>query len=213
MNQVIKILLIEDHGIVREGVKGIISQHEGMYVTEECDNAEDALHILTNHIPDVILCDITLADTDGIELIAKIKKKYPNIKVIILSSHNEEYFVLRALEVNTDGYLHKSILKKELIEGILKVYKGEKYFSQAVSQIIINNMVNKRTGNSGAAAFTPREKEILKLITEGYSNREISDKLFISIKTVDTHRTSLLKKSDAKNTAELVKFAIENKLV
>ncbi len=209
----IKILLVEDHAIVREGIKGLISQQEDIKVVAECADAEETLTVLQTVTPDLILCDINLPDMDGIDLIVQIKKKYPSIKIIILSSHTEEYFVLKALEVNADGYLHKNILKKELVESIKKVCKGEKYFSQAVSQTIINNMFHKKTSSQSITTFTQREKEILKLITEGMSNKAIADKLFISVKTVETHRTNLLKKAEVKNTAELVKFAIINKLV
>lgn len=210
----INILIVEDHAIVREGIKGLIAQQDEIKVVAECADAEETLQTLQKIVPDLILCDINLPDMDGIELISQIKKKFDSIKIIILSSHTEEYFVLKALDVNADGYLHKNILKKELVESIKKVHKGEKYFSQAVSQTIINNMFHKKSGNAqNITTFTQREKEILKLITEGLSNKGIAEKLFISVKTVETHRTNLLKKAEAKNTAELVKFAITNKLV
>lgn len=203
-------MLIDDHAIVREGLKSLIAQQEDMRIVEEASDAQEALEKLSQNSVSVVLCDLNLPDTDTFALIQQIQKKYTNTKIIILSSHNEEYYILKAMEANVDGYLHKSIVKKELVEGIRKVLKGEKYYSQAISQTIINHMIANR---SKPDVFTPREKEILKLISDGLSNKDIADKLFISTKTVETHRASLIKKADVKNSAELIKFAIENKII
>ncbi|NJO01487.1 MAG: response regulator transcription factor [Bacteroidia bacterium] len=161
----------------------------------------------------MIICDINLPEIDGIELTQQIKLQYPQVKVIILSMHDDRHYILRAVEAQVDGYLHKDIFEQELIEGIKTVYQGEKYFSKGISQIIINTLFNKESEADNPYELTAREREVLKLITDGYKNREIADKLFISTKTVDKHRANLLQKLNVRNTAELVKFAIQKQLV
>ena len=209
----IKIFLVDDHRLIRTSLRKLIAQIEGMEVIAEFSKAEEVIKEIPKYNPDIILCDINLPDRDGITLSSEIKELYPEIKVIILSMHKEKSFILKAVQANVDGYMHKDIFEQDLLEGITKVSMGEKYFSKEIAQIIINNLYGNKTDENNWTEITSREKEVLKLITEGFKNREIADKLFISTKTVDKHRANLLQKLNARNTAELVKYAIQQNMV
>lgn len=209
----IKIFLVDDHRLLRTGLKKLIAQKEGMEVIAEFSQASQVISEIPKYNPDVILCDINLPDNDGLSLSCEIKEKFPKVKVVILSMHKEKSYILRAVQANVDGYMHKDIFEQDLIEGIQRIALGEKFFSKEIAQIIINNLYNKDEEVLSLSELTSREKEVLKLITEGYKNREIADKLFISTKTVDKHRANLLQKLNARNTAELVKYAIQQNMV
>ncbi|MDX2303059.1 MAG: response regulator transcription factor [Microscillaceae bacterium] len=209
----IKIFLVDDHRLIRTGLKKLIAQKEGMEVVAEFSLANQVISEIPRYNPDIVICDINLPDGDGLALSCEIKEKFPLVKVMILSMHKEKSYILRAVQANVDGYMHKDIFEQDLLDGILRVYQGDRYFSKEIAQIIINNLYGKTTDSQVLTDLTSREKEVLKLITEGFKNREIADKLFISTKTVDKHRANLLQKLNARNTAELVKYAIQQNMV
>lgn len=208
----ITLFLIDDHSIVRLGLKKILSRFDDLKILSDFSSAAEALEQLKHTQPDVVLCDISLPEMDGIEFTKKAKNKHPDVKVIMLSSHKEEFYVLKAVEAKADGFLHKDVLENELLEAIKRVHQGGNFYSQDISQIIINSFVNGGDKPS-IPQLSTREKEVLHFLVEGLSNKEIADKLFISSKTVDNHRANILKKLNLKNNVQLVRFAIEHKLV
>lgn len=207
----ITLYLIDDHALVRLGLKKILSRFNEIKILSDFSSAAEALEQLDNVKPDLVLCDISLPEMDGIEFTKKAKAKHPDLKVIMLSSHKEEFYVLKAVEAKADGFLHKDVLENELIEAIQRVNQGGNFYSQDISQIIINSFVNG--DKPSIPQLSAREKEVLHFLVEGLSNKEIADKLFISSKTVDNHRANILKKLNLKNNVQLVRFALEHKLV
>lgn len=207
----ITLFLIDDHSLVRLGLKKILSRFDEIEILADFSSAKEALDVLNKTRPDIVLCDISLPEMDGIEFTKKAKDKYPELKVIMLSSHKEEFYVLKSVEAKADGFLHKDVLENELIEAINRVHQGGSFYSQDISQIIINSFVNG--DKPSIPQLSTREKEVLHFLVEGLSNKEIADKLYISSKTVDNHRANILKKLNLKNNVQLVRFAIEHKLV
>ncbi|EAY27192.1 response regulator transcription factor [Microscilla marina] len=207
----ITLYLIDDHALVRLGLKKILSRFDEIKILSDFSSAAEALEQLDHVKPDLVLCDISLPEMDGIEFTKKAKSKHPDLKVIMLSSHKEEFYVLKAVEAKADGFLHKDVLENELIEAIKRVNQGGNFYSQDISQIIINSFVNG--DKPSIPQLSAREKEVLHFLVEGLSNKEIADKLFISSKTVDNHRANILKKLNLKNNVQLVRFALEHKLV
>lgn len=207
----ITLYLIDDHALVRLGLKKILSRFDQIKILSDFSSAAEALKQLENVKPDLVLCDISLPEMDGIEFTKKAKAKHPDLKVIMLSSHKEEFYVLKAVEAKADGFLHKDVLENELLEAIQRVNQGGNFYSQDISQIIINSFVNG--DKPSIPQLSAREKEVLHFLVEGLSNKEIADKLFISSKTVDNHRANILKKLNLKNNVQLVRFALEHKLV
>jgi DNA-binding NarL/FixJ family response regulator len=207
----ITLYLIDDHALVRLGLKKILSRFDQIKILSDFSSAAEALKQLDSVKPDLVLCDISLPEMDGIEFTKKAKAKHPDLKVIMLSSHKEEFYVLKAVEAKADGFLHKDVLENELIEAIQRVNQGGNFYSQDISQIIINSFVNG--DKPSIPQLSAREKEVLHFLVEGLSNKEIADKLFISSKTVDNHRANILKKLNLKNNVQLVRFALEHKLV
>jgi len=207
----ITLFLIDDHSLVRLGLSKILSRFDDIHILADFSSATEALAALNQNQPDIVLCDISLPEMDGIEFTKKAKDKYPNLKVIMLSSHKEEFYVLKSVEAKADGFLHKDVLENELIEAINRVHQGGSFYSQDISQIIINSFVNG--DKPSIPQLSAREKEVLHFLVEGLSNKEIADKLYISSKTVDNHRANILKKLNLKNNVQLVRFAIEHKLV
>ncbi|WP_299464395.1 response regulator transcription factor [uncultured Microscilla sp.] len=208
--------IVEDHTIVRQGLKQLLAKYAEMKVLAEFGVPDQIMdNLAKGERPDIVLCDINLPGMDGLALTEKIKQKYPDQKVIILTMHQKEFYVLKAFDAGADGYFHKDTEESELIMGIKKIYNGQKYFCQSVSQILINRLLDTKnsSGKTLLPTLTFREKEVLEQVVAGLGNREIGDKLCISTRTVENHRANILRKFGLKNTVELVKFAIENSLV
>ena len=207
--------IIEDHTIVRQGLKQLLAKYTDMKVLDEFGVPDNIMDNLAKQRPDIVLCDINLPGMDGLALTEKIKQKYPDQKIIILTMHQKEFYVLKAFDAGADGYFHKDTEESELIMGIKKINNGQKYFCQSVSQILINRLLDTKnsSGKTLLPTLTFREKEVLEQVVAGLGNREIGDKLCISTRTVENHRANILRKFGLKNTVELVKFAIENSLV
>lgn len=207
----INILIADDHKVFREGIISILEDVADITVIAEAGDGREVLERLKQVQPDVILMDITMGDTNGIDTTKLVKAAYPNIKVLALSMHSESGYIVKMLEVGASGYLLKDAGKEEMENAIRVIAKGNTYYSQQVSSIIVQHLTNpnKPKEDKGGVPLTKREKEVLKLIADEYSNPEIAKELFISIRTVDTHRRNLLEKLQAKNTAGLVKYAIK----
>ena len=214
----IKIYLVEDHHIVRYGIKTILEINPEFQIVGESDNGEDLLLELKKLKVDLVISDISMTGMDGIELTKQIKKiSNGTVKVLILSMHADELYINQCFEAGANGYMLKDFKNNELGAAILKIMKGEKYISRSASQILADNYINKEysgTNKSGAKIeITKREKEIMELISLGYSNKEIAEKIFVSVSTVDAHRYNILKKLEVKNTAEMITKAIKLKLI
>jgi DNA-binding NarL/FixJ family response regulator len=209
----IKIIIADDHQIVVDGLKSILNQLTEYKVITTASNGRELLKSLEIVEPDIILLDIDMPVLNGIETLKEIKKHYPKIKTIILTMHEEKSLVKKMTDLGANGFLFKNSDIEELIIAMESVMKGKSYFSVSLRNELINNdLIGESESNfdSKKSLLTEREIEIIKLIVEGLSNKEIADKLFISPRTVDTHRTNLMKKLEVNNVAGLVRYAIRN---
>lgn len=205
----IKILVVDDHRIVLDGLCSLLTDADGFRCVGTLENGQQALDRLKLIRVDVVLMDIDMPVMDGIEATTRIKRTMPDVKVISLTHHNERAMVQRLMDCGSDGYVLKNIDRDGLLNAIRTVMKNKKYFSEEVTRKLAEREVV--TAASGAPTeLTDRETEILRLICEGLSSKQIGDKLFISPRTVDTHRTNLMNKLDIHNVAGLIRFAFQN---
>ncbi len=209
----IRLLIVDDHQILIDGMKALLRDIEEIEVIDGAMNADDAVAKSLQLKPDVVLMDIQMPHKNGIEATREILKSNPAIKIIALTSANESIYIKKMLEAGAYGYVFKNIDKEELISAIQKVYKGEKYLGKDVTSQLINNFDSKITASDSLIdKLTNREKEILTLIAQGLTDKEIADKVFLSPQTVITHRKNILSKLALKNKVELTRFAIDNNL-
>lgn len=204
-----RIVVLDDHALFRMGLMGILAKDESFKIVGEYKNFDLLKPLIPTLQADLIFVDISLDDESGIEVARYIKNVNPNIKVIILSSHKEEFYVVNALDAEVDGYIHKNAEPEELLTGVKKVLKGEKFFSIEISNLLINNVYNKP---KGVPFLTPREKEVIRYMLDGLSSKEIADKMDLSPRTVETHRANVLNKFNLKNSTELIRKVVEQKI-
>lgn len=213
MNKV-KVLVTDDHQIIVDGLKSLLNNSEDIKVIGEANNGREAIKIIENVEVDIVLMDIDMPVMNGIETLREISRRRLDVKVIILSMHHETGMIKSLIDLGAMGYLLKSSSQEELFTAIRKVAGGQQFFSTQVTLSLLNKPQNLHNSESEAAGLlTERETEILKLIAEGFSNKEIGTKLFISHRTVDTHRTNLMKKLQVENIAGLISYAIKNGIV
>lgn len=210
----IKVIIVDDHALIRDGISAVLRYEDDIEVVAEAANGLDAIIQAEHHNPDVVLMDIMMPEMNGIEALKKIKETSPETKIILLSMEIAEEFIAEALEFGVSGYLPKDVRKNVLVTAINRVYEGEEFFDPKVSDAIFKNYYKKKTKGSstivkGSGKISKREEEVLILICKGFSNQEISDQLFISVRTVDAHRSHIMQKLELKNTVELIKFAIK----
>ena len=208
----VKVILVDDHNLFRNGLKLLLSGNDNIKVVAEASDGSELLSQLENIQADVILIDIEMPVMNGIEASRIALEKYPDLKIISLSMYGEEEYYYRMIDAGVKGFILKNSDITEVIKAINTVMQGGTYFSSEVLYNVVKNIkiVGKTPGN--VAAISEREKEVLEQICKGLSNQEIADTLFISKRTVEKHRASLLSKTNTKNTAQLVMYAIENKL-
>lgn len=208
----LSVLLVDDHQIIIDGLRSLVNSVEGLKVIGEANNGKEAIELLKILDADVVLMDIDMPVMNGLDATKAIKAKPGKTKVIILSMHCESGMVKELIGIGVDGYILKNASKEELIQSITKVADGQKYFATDVTLSLLNK---EKTSNQSKLdiELTNREREILKLIADGFSNKEIGEQLFISHRTVDTHRTNLMKKLEINNIAGLISFAIKNGIV
>ena len=213
----IKIILVDDHHIVRDGIKSLLQNEQDISVIAEASDFIELNDYLSIRIPDIILLDISLPNISGIEITKILKEKYPEIRVVILSMHINEEFIINAFQSGACGYLAKNTTKKELLEAIRFVYDKGEYYSPMISKILAKSFVkivkNENKEQINENLLSRREIEILKLFADGYSNGEIADKLFISTRTVESHKNHIMQKLGLKSSVDMVKFAIKNGIV
>ena len=211
----IRIALVDDHKMFREGIKSVLSDEKSIMVVAEAGNAEDIISAISTCKIDVLITDISLPGMSGIELCRYASQNCNQVKILMLSMHTDEEFVMDSVSSGASGYLSKETGHEELIFAIRKIANGEIYFSHNISQTIIQGYrKDKKTSTENPSdTLSQRELEVLKLYAEGLSNPEIAEKLFISVRTVESHKTHILQKTGLKSHVDLVKLAIKNKLI
>jgi len=214
--ETIKIVLVDDHRIFRDGLKSLLSEVDFIEVIGEASGGSELLELLKKIKPDLVIVDISMKDISGIEVSKKITSLYPEIKIMILSMHTNEEFVINAIKAGVNGYLSKDASRDELLDAIKIIYEGGECYSKLVSDNFLKSYVKKYKAEHSLLenkTLTQREIEILKLAAVGLTNKEIADKLFISNKTVDCHKNNIVQKLKLKNTAEMVLYAVKNKII
>lgn len=214
----IRVLVADDHPLMAEGIANTFQSISDIEVKAIVSNGEEALQVISNQLIDVILLDIEMPKLNGIECAKTIISKYPEIKVAMLSMHQEASVIKHLIEIGVNGYMLKTIPSEELIFAVRSIYSGKDYFNASITKALLNpdqhNKTVKVIDNSPLIeTLTNREIEVLKLISKGLTNTMIGEKIFISPRTVDTHRTNIMKKLNVNNVAGLVRFAFQNGLV
>ncbi|WP_343708106.1 response regulator transcription factor [Flavobacterium sp.] len=209
----VNLLIADDHTMFLQGITALLEQEPNITVIDKAVNGIEALEIVKKGIVDFIILDISMPEMDGIELSKILKKQYPNVKILIVSTHSNVMVVSRLIRIGVNGYLLKNAEKVELLKAINTIASGENYFAEELEEKHLSNSSRIEKQVSNLTELSSREKEILVLIAHEYNTAEIAEKTFISLNTVNTHRRNLLSKLNAKNTAGLVKYAVENGLV
>ncbi len=205
----IRVLLADDHALVRAGIRALLQNIAGIQVVAEADDGQEALRLIKTHQPDVVLMDISMPGLNGLEVAAQVAKDFPTVRVIMLSMHANEEYVLQALRAGAVGYLLKGARTAELELAVMAVARGETYLSPEASKHVIGGYVQRASHEPTAVEkLTPRQREILQLIAEGYTRKQIAQKLNISVKTFDTYRAQLMNQLDVHDVAGLVRYAI-----
>ena len=211
----IRILLADDHKIVRDGLRTLIEKETGMEVIGEAENGRRALKIAQKIRPNVVIMDVTMPDMNGIEATRKMLTEVPGVKVIALSMHSDRRFVLGMLEAGASGYLMKDCAFDELAKAVRSVATGQTYLSPKIADVLVKGYLDKVNEKISVARspLTEREREILQLLAEGRSSKEIAAHLGVSVKTVETHRRNMMQKLNMRSVAELTKYAIREGLI
>jgi two-component system response regulator NreC len=213
----INILLAEDHNIVRNGIKMLLESDQDIKVEGEAVNGAEVMKLLASHEVDIIIADINMPEMDGIQLLKEVRVRYPKIKVIMLSMHDHEKYVMEAFKNGANGYLLKNIGAEELIFAVKFVNQGGKYLcaelTMSLMEILVQSKQYLMAMPDNEIDFSLRELEILQLIAEGLTNLEMSEKLFLSKRTIEGHRQSLLDKTGAKNSAALIRYGVLHGLI
>lgn len=216
MKEPYRIIIAEDHTILREGLRALLSLKPEYEVVGEAEDGRDAIRCVSEERPDLVLMDLSMPKMNGLEAIKEIKKVSSETRIIVLTVHKTEEYIFASLRAGADGYVLKDATHAELEMAIANVLKGKRFLSPGISEKVIGGYLEGKTGVESRSAWdtlTQREREILKLIAEGNKNKDIADYLCISLKTVEKHRTNLMKKLDLHNVASLTAFAMEKGLI
>ena len=210
-----RILIIEDHTLLRAGLRALLSQGDEFEVVGEFDNGRDAVRSVGALAPDIILMDLSMPGMNGIEAITEIKQRNPAVRILVLTIHRGEEYIQESLRAGANGYVLKDASHDELRVAIRSVLNGKTYLSPDVSSSVVTGYLGKGTerANTPWSTLTHREREVLKLVAEGHSNRSIAQFLSLSVKTVEKHRSNVMRKLDLHNAATLTAYAIEKGLV
>lgn len=208
----LRVFIVDDHILIRHGIKKILAQDTDIEIAGECDNGDALLIHLKADVPDLLILDISMPYVNGIELAGKIKKMYPALKILILTMHTNKQFFYSAISAGVDGYLVKSDSDDELLEAIKKISAGRTYISPLLADDFTEDVLNayRDQKTNPFKGLTKRENQILALVIEGYTSKAMAKKLNLSPRTVDHHRSSLLRKCNMRNSVDLVKYAIHN---
>lgn len=213
--QKISILLADDHAILREGIKALLEKQDNIEVVAEASNGREAVSKTSEYQPDVVILDISMPLMEGFEATRQIKKENPDTKILILTMHDDEEYFLQLLRAGACGYVTKGSVGKDLIAAIEAVYAGESFFCPSMAKSLLSDYLRLAESDESAKheELTPREREIVKLIAEGYTNQQIADILHRSVKTIESHRSNILQKLRIHDSIELVKYAVRKKLI
>ena len=211
----ITLLLVDDHPLVREGLRSYLAQEKAFEIVGEAVDGAEALRTAKDLLPQIILLDINMPGMNGLETARLLKKTVPKSKILILTMHDTKEYVSRMISTGVQGYVLKDSSPSELIAAIETVQRGETYFSPKVSQTVLNDLVKstRTKGKKGGAELSRRESEVLTLIAEGFGNKEIAAKLFVSVRTVETHRERIIRKLDIHTVAGLTRYALTKGIV
>jgi RNA polymerase sigma factor (sigma-70 family) len=212
----LRIVLADDHTILREGLRALLTADPDFEVVGEAQDGREAVRCVEKLEPDLLLMDLSMPRMSGMDAIREIKKRYPNTRIIALTVHKTEEYILTTLQAGADGYVLKDATQDELVMAIKNVMEGKSYLSPDISEKVIEGYLQGKESNQSLSAWetlSQREREVLKLIAEGFKNREIAEDLCISLKTVEKHRANLMKKLDLHNAAALTVYAVERGLV
>jgi len=211
-----RVLIVEDHTLLRAGLRALLSLDPLLEIVGEADNGRDALHLVVQLRPTVILSDISMPGMNGIEAITDIKRRFPEIKILVITIHKTEEYIHEALRAGADGYILKDATHDELRIAIHSILNGKTYLSPDISAKVIHGFLGSGRGDPASSPWdqlTHREREVLKLVAEGHHNRYIADFLCLSVKTVEKHRSNLMRKLNLHNASMLTAYAIERGLV
>src|SRR5690606_23927875 len=203
----IRLLLADDHPLIREGIRSLLSGNERIQVAGEVEDGQALIDQYRRLQPDVVLADIKMPRVTGLEALKQLVSEFPDIRFIVLTMHEEREYVINALRLGASGYVMKNAERDELVKAVITVYEGGRYFSPEVANILADTV--SRNSVAASPEVSPREKEVLDLVAHGLSTKQVADKLGISTRTVETHRINMLKKLKVSNTAELSRKAIE----
>lgn len=205
-----KILIADDHKLFSEGLASMVKQIKGTELTGIASNGQEALDLIILNPIDLLITDLHMPGMDGLELIRNVKQKYPNIKILVISMHNEPSVIEEVFDANAEGYILKDATREEFLKAIDRILYDGTYYSNIVLENLLRRSREKKKSTENKIHLSEREIEILSLIMQEYSSEEIAEKLFISKRTVDTHRKSILQKTHCRTLVGLIKFAYEN---
>ncbi|MBI9060075.1 MAG: response regulator transcription factor [Labilibaculum sp.] len=209
----INVVLVDDHKLFRDGLKSLLHNTKDINVVGEFGNANDLIEQMSQLAAQIIITDISMPGMNGIELTQYLAKEHPCMKTIILSMHNNKEFILSAMDAGAKAYLPKDIAGDELSEAIHEVSEGHEYFNQVISNIVMRSLMRNNKDDKNHGELTKRETEVLRLVADGFMNKEVAHHLNISVRTVDCHKNNIMSKLSLNTTAELVKYAIKNHII
>ncbi|PLX11799.1 MAG: DNA-binding response regulator [Marinilabiliales bacterium] len=213
----IRLIIADDHQIVRDGIKSLLENEKEIEIIAEASNGNEVIQLVNDQNPDIVLLDISMPGLSGLEVAEVLQTEHPECKTLFLSMYINEEYILGAIKSGAKGYLPKNTTKSELLDAIHAIIKGKEYFSEDVSAIMLKSYMKRVKEDDERekqnVQLTKRESEILKLFAEGLTNKEIADQLYISIRTVESHKNHIMQKLEFKSTVELVKYAIKNRLI
>ena len=209
----IKVLLADDHPVVRKGLQSCLARQESLKIVGEAADGEEALRKTRELVPDVVLLDISMPRLNGLAVTEALRKETPKVKVLILSVHSNKEYIFRIIQSGAHGYVSKEAPPEELLRAIESVHSGETFFTPEIAHAALNQLVNRSGSGDPFAQLTSREREVLVLIAEGRSNKEIASQLGIGVRTIETHRERIMRRLDIHSVAGLTRFAIANGLV
>ncbi len=211
-----RILLVDDHALVRQGLRALLEEESDLTIVGEAEDGQQAINLATQLEPDIMLMDLSMPGMSGIQATQQIRERFPHVRVVVLSMHENEEYVFQVLQAGASGYVLKRSTTTELVLALHAVAAGSTFLSPAVSDILIGDYVRRsitRGADETPGTLSARESAILQLIAQGFNNRQIAEQLHISIKTVETHRSNLMRKLDAHDRAELLQIAREQNLL
>lgn len=210
-------MLADDHQLFREGLEALLRQVDELKVVASVKDGDELSEAIAGKRPDLVLSDISMPGQTGIEVCSVMTRRFPDVKFIILSMYNNEAFFVNSLKAGAKGFLSKEISREELLKAIRIVYEGGEYFDKKISHVILKEyaeqMSDTKPADSGEGTLSQREKEIIRLVAESYSNGEIAENLKISVRTVNAHKNNIMRKLRLKSTVDIVKYALVNKMI